>query len=423
MSDQQPLKQVLQNSSHLLLMQVFNYALPFLTFPYLTWTIGAQNLGQVHFSNAIVSFLVTLADFGLNITATQQVALCRDEPDKLHQIVGRVLQIRLLLIVLTGLLWFGSLALIPTLADDYWLHALTFLMVPAQVLAPTFFFQGQDKMAVYSRLTIAAKVLFTALVFSLVTSAADYRLVNPLNAIGSLLPALFGWYLLQRQLKGAWYPWLVRLDKALLRDSFFVSLAHLSQNALGAMYMVIAGFVLDKPTLGQFNLADKLIWPFRQLIAAGFQASYPQVVRQFAVSMATGRAFLLKLARVFGLIGLAALVGILVLAPYVIQLINKGEAAPMATYYLRLMAPLAFLIAVQVPFAQYMVATHLKSRYTALTMVAALLSYGLNVWLVQDYGVVGIIGAITAVEVFIVVGLLFWWGRPQNQLIGTQNQV
>jgi O-antigen/teichoic acid export membrane protein len=223
--------------------------------------------------------------------------------------------------------------------------------------------------------------------------------------------------MLSRQLGYGWYPWQTKPDLQLVKDSSLITVAHLSQNAISALYMVIAGFVLDKPTLGQFNLADKLIWPFRQIIGAGFQATYPQVVRVFMAGQDAGRAFLLKLARVFFGLGVVAVAGLGLLAPWVVMLVNKGVAAPEAAYYLRLMGPLAFLIAVQVPFAQFLVATHLKRSFTVITMVAAVLSYVLNVWLVQDYGVVGIIVVITATEGFIVLALLYqWWAHRAVKL-------
>lgn len=399
------IKQVLQNSGHLLLMQLFNFGLPLIAIPYLTRTVGSIPIGQVHFASAIISFLVTMADFGLNITATQRISVHRKDPDYMGRLTVQVLIWRLLLVLLMGCVWLGLVWFVPRLSNDPLLFWLTFAMVPAQVLAPTFFFQGQDRMRVYSQLTILSKVVFTVALLWLVTSPDDYRLVNPLNAVGSALATLIGWGMVVRQL--GWS----RLSKwslppmVLVRESLAVTIGHLGQNIIGTAYMVIAGFYFPKLVYGQFNLADKLIWPFRQIVGVGFQATFPQMSKLMVDAPNQARALWQKLILAFVLIGLLACIGIWIMAPYIITFLNKSPDQT-ATTFLRLMGPFALLIAVQVPFTQWLYLNNQRRYFSAVVMAVACLSV-ISLWLLAPLqSVETYVLALTLVELTLVAAVV-----------------
>jgi len=402
----QATKQVIRNSAHLLAMQAANYVLPLLSFPYLILTLGAAPYGQVLFANSVISFVITFADFGLNITATEHVSKHREEPAELQSMVNQTVLIRFLLCLGMGLLWTMALLLVPKFHDDPWLYGLTFAMVPAQVLNPSFFFQGRDQMGIYSRLVIFSKVMFTLAIFLLVTLPAQYMWVNVLNASCTALANIVGWVLVSRHLRGSGGFRFQLPGKLLLQQSWYIMVGQMGQNTMGAAYTVIAGFFVPPAIYGKFALADKLIWPFHQLIGAGFQATFAQVSKLMYTSRVQAGLFLGKLKLVFGGIGLLGIAGSLVLAPYVVQFLNKGVEDADATHYLRLLSPLILIAAIRVPYQQILFAGQKKLQYTKIIVGANVLSLGLNLWAVQVWGIPGVIAATVFVECLILIS--YW---------------
>jgi PST family polysaccharide transporter len=62
-----------------LILQGTNYLLPLLTVPYLVRVLGVENYGRVAFAYAFIQYFVVLTDYGFNLSATQKVALLRDD--------------------------------------------------------------------------------------------------------------------------------------------------------------------------------------------------------------------------------------------------------------------------------------------------------------------------------------------------------
>lgn len=399
-------QQVIKNSMYLLMMQAANYALPLLTFPYLVLTVGSSVYGQVLLANSIIAFLITFADFGLNITATEQVSLNRNQPAVMQLSINHTVTLRLAAVVLMGLLWILALMLVPKLAADPLMFGATFLMVPAQVLNPTFFFQGQDRMGTYARLVIFSKVLYSVLVVVLVRDQESYWLINPLNGLSTLLANGLGWWLVFRRQGEAWNLRLQWPAMSFTKQSWYIMLGQLGQNALGSTYTIIAGFYLPAITYGKFALADKLIWPFHQLVGAGFQATFPQVTKLMDSSRHAADVFITKLKWVFGAVGAGGVVATLVCAPYIITFLNKGTPDQEATDYLRLLSPLIFMAAFRVPYQQLLFAGNRKPQYTKTILVANVLSLIMNLTAVYVWGVEGVIAAAVLIECFILAS--YW---------------
>lgn len=399
-------QQVLKNSVHLLLMQAANYALPLLTFPYLVLTVGKEVYGQVLLANSIIAFLITFADFGLNITATEKVSIHRHEGSVLQQVINHTVSLRVAWVALMGTLWLVALLLVPKLHADLWLYASTFLLVPAQVLNPTFYFQGRDNMGTYSRLIIFSKVLYTLLILVVITRPETYWYINPLNAVSTLAANGIGWWLVRKQQGNAWAPRWQWPELQFTRQSWYIMLGQLGQNALGSVYAVIAGFYLPASTYGKFALADRLIWPFHQLMGAGFQATFPQVTKLMDTNRAQAAVFINKLKWSFGLLGVAGVLGTLVSAPYLITFLNKGEPDADATAYLRLLSPLIFFLAVKVPIQQEIFVGGLKQRFAKEIWNTNIFSSIVLLTGIYFFNIQGLILGILATETFLLLKLL-----------------
>ena len=93
---------VLKNASYLTLFEVMRMAMPFIALPYLFRVVGEERYGTVVFAQAIVALFALFIHFGLDISAVRDVAIYRNNRERLNQIFSAVIFIKSTLALLVG---------------------------------------------------------------------------------------------------------------------------------------------------------------------------------------------------------------------------------------------------------------------------------------------------------------------------------
>ncbi len=76
---------VFKNYLYLLMIQGANFILPLITIPYLVRTLGVNKFGIVMVAQSFAILLTIVTEFGLDMSATRQVALIKDDKKKVSQ--------------------------------------------------------------------------------------------------------------------------------------------------------------------------------------------------------------------------------------------------------------------------------------------------------------------------------------------------
>jgi Polysaccharide biosynthesis protein. len=117
--------------------------------------------------------------------------------------------------------------------QDWIVYYLTFGMVVGQVLFPTWFFQGMEKMKYITFLNILAKVIFTVAIFVFVKEASDYLYVPILNSLGFIIAGILGLWIVFRDFEISFKVPSLEILKYHLKDGFplFLSIGVPSSNS------------------------------------------------------------------------------------------------------------------------------------------------------------------------------------------------
>src|SRR5690606_27253739 len=97
-------KNVSGNFLYLFLLNIANFILPVITFPYLVSRLGVDKFGLLAFVSSIISYFLILTDYAFNLSATRQISMHRSRPSKLNQIVSSVYTIKFFLVLLSILI-------------------------------------------------------------------------------------------------------------------------------------------------------------------------------------------------------------------------------------------------------------------------------------------------------------------------------
>lgn len=397
---------MLTNFVELGLIQSTNLLLPLVVTPYLVRTVGADRVGVLAVSQAIVAFLTVLTDYGFNLTAVREVALHRDDQQTLQTAWNEVTATKLSLLGLALVLLTGLTAVLP----DLWANRAIFLgaslLLVGQTLLPTWFFQGLEWMRPVTVLNAGAKLLAGVLVLLLVRTPADAALINPLLGLGSLLPALvfLAWVPRRYGLRVA-RP-TARAVEQRLRAGFPVFVSGLSVALYTNSNVLILRAFANDATVGYYSVIDKLVTALRQIGAVFFQVTYPRACQIAAEAHHRLRPFYRRYFLPLLLLNVAFALGLWEFDEPILAYFT-GEINPLTRRVLRLLAWVPAVVSLNIPFYQRLLIGDHRLTYSGALSAGAVLCVLLNVALAARLGAVGTAGAVLVAEGFVTAALIW----------------
>lgn len=272
-------RRLLKNTLMLYILTFSGYLFSFITVPYQTRVLGPEVYGKLGFAQACSVYVQLFLDFGFLLSATEDVANHREEPEVLSKILSAVTAGKLLLGAAGFAVVTAACVFVPIFREDRLLHGLFFLSAFANALLPDFLYRGLEKMDAITCRAVAVKLFFTGAVFVFVRSQADYYAVPVLNALGGL--GACAWAYLDVRRSGVRLVTVKAHDvRKTLRRSASFFLSRIATTVYGATNTVILGLIYPVgSTLGYYTSAEKLMTTARSVFSPIADSLYPYMVR------------------------------------------------------------------------------------------------------------------------------------------------
>jgi PST family polysaccharide transporter len=188
-------KVLIENFSYLSALQLFNMALPLLTYPYLARVLGLSTMGLIAFAQALVSYFMVIINYGFNISATRYISINRKNKSVISNAVNSVYLIKSLLFVATLIILVLLINIVPKLEEQKFLYLFSFGICFNELLFPIWYFQGVERMKFITIINLSTRLFFLLSIFLFVHDQTDYLKVPILNGIGALGGGLVSIYL------------------------------------------------------------------------------------------------------------------------------------------------------------------------------------------------------------------------------------
>ena len=167
--------------------QGFNLITPLLVIPYIVLICGEEGYGKIGVGMALAFFIMVFVDYGSEITGVKQIAVNREDKNKLENIfittyTAKLILLFVVLSVVSFLFYF-----IPYFNHDKKLFFLSLSMVVGQFINPTWFFQGIENFKWITILNILSKIIYLVGIFVFIHEPSDYVYCNLIWGIGMIV--------------------------------------------------------------------------------------------------------------------------------------------------------------------------------------------------------------------------------------------
>ncbi|TVZ52663.1 oligosaccharide flippase family protein [Dokdonia sp. Hel_I_53] len=269
---------VTNNYVSLLLIQAANILLPLAILPYLVRTLGTEKYGVVLIAQSLCTIVYVFVEFGFSLSATRRISLARNNPRLMAGIFSAVYAVQAILICVVAILYLTIILLFEQFTREWEVFLISFGVVIGQTLFPIWFFQGIEKMRFIAIINVAAKALFTILIFIFIQQRSDYTLVPLFNSVGYLFAGVVSMVLSLR------FTSFKMPSKSLMRElvveskSLFVS--NIAARLFNSANVFIVGVIAGESVAGVFGSFEKIFIASKSFFSPLFQALFPWLSKQ-----------------------------------------------------------------------------------------------------------------------------------------------
>lgn len=398
---------LLKNFSLVSLFQLINFLVPLLVTPYLVSRIGIENFGKSTYVLGIMAFLSVIIEYGFNITTTKEISINRNNKVSLsiiytNTVISKgLLFIFVLFFLLAYILFYNTCGH----ATENNLYFFSISYIIGQALLPQWIFQGLEKMVTVSIVNAFSKLLYIALVFTIIKKAEDYIIVNLLLGLSMVLNAIVLNIILyvKHEIKIVKTSYSNVINSLSESWNTFISSASINLYYGGANIFILSLFA--NPTIiGYYGIAEKVIIVIRQPISIFIQVVYPKACIKVSKRYKFATQYIVRVIKPFFLFTFIISCCIFLLAPQ-ISLFFMHKENTYVTSLIKLGSILPFSVGFNVPSYILLLAYGYSKGVSKIIVLSALGGVVLNIILSRNMLAYGTVLSMICTEAVIALGL------------------
>lgn len=402
---------VFKNYIYLLMIQGANFILPLITIPYLVRTLGINKFGIVMVAQSFAILLTIITEFGLDMSATRQVALIKNDKKKVSQYFFDVFFLKMFLVIIAFIILAFFIFYVDKFSREYLVYFFSFGMVFGQALFPAFFFRGIEEMRIITIINVLAKVIFTISVFIIIKTPGDYHYVPILNGLGFILSGCLG-FILSLKYVSFMKP-IFNEAISIAKESFSLFLSNLAVSFYTKINTLIVGIFISDSVAGVYSSMEKLVVATKSIYIPLYQALFPNIVVKDKITIVS---IINKMKYYMGALGAIISFLIFLFAVDILNLIYNDEM--ITSYYVifQILGLIGFLSSLNMLFVSlFFPAVKAFNQRLKILSMGGIFNIILVITLVQYYSIYGVAISATISELFILIVAYYLYKREVNK--------
>jgi polysaccharide transporter, PST family len=369
-------RQVATNAASMFVIQVSNYLVPLITFPFLIRTLGIEGFGLMSFTQNIFSYFEQLMNYGFMYAAPKDIAQNTDDKPAINVLFHSILYAKLCLLALCIIILLPLFIFVPRLTEMQPLAVAGLSILLANFLQIDWFFQGIQEMKNITYANLLTRLVSLILLFSFVKSPNNVAEAILSLSVSQILANLFLCQLAYRRYGVAFIPPQYAAIKKQLEEGFAIFSSQFLVRFYSAdVNLTLLGFLTNNLTVGTYTLANRIFALVVMTISPISAALYPYLAKLFSEDKLAFWQQFYRVFRLYAVVYVGLAIGLFIAADKIIFLVNGSENAT-AAFILRL---LACSVAVS-PFGYLFVQVLLLHKKNKLLFSINLLLVAINIF-------------------------------------------
>ncbi|NQW26012.1 MAG: oligosaccharide flippase family protein [Cryomorphaceae bacterium] len=402
----------LGNFTALTALRALNVLLPLALYPWLMAQLGAETLGLVIFAQAVATYFMVIPNYSMETFGTKAIADAAQQPEHLWTTTNSLYALKGLLFLASVLAYALLCWLWPFARENALLFLLSLHVVVLEAFLPTWFYQGIQDIKQASYLNGMAKAIAVVWLLFTVRHPHDAFHVPLGYLIGSLFASGMGYLWVQGHtgpLKPWASPWRASQKYLKLGWPFFLT----SLNGVLYVYAnrILMGY-FGMAQVAYYDLAEKWV----QIAKAPQQilglTLFPKITQD-----AHPKALIRRFAYPSMAFNVLLFLGILWVAPWLVQWMAPGVSAQGQATTIALMRILSFNIVIiglnNIVVVQRMLALGHEHRIVRFTLETLLIFVAMGVFLYASgyYSMQGLTWIAVLTETYLLLRSWFYLRR------------
>ncbi len=382
-------KAVMHNMASLSWLQLITYLLPMVILPYLFRVLGPERFGLIAFAQAFVQYFMILTDYGFNISATKEISLCHEDTAKTCKVFSAVMTIQIALGFFSALILSVVVYFVPKFNNDWMLYVFSFGAVIGNILFPTWFFQGTEKMKYIANLNIIGQVIYAVSIFCLVRTSQNYLVVPLINSFVFLMTGLVGQYIIFRTFKVS-FQWPGYKDvQHQLKSGWNIFISDVAINAYTTTRVFAVGLMTNNTMTGFYSIAERIANVAQTFPLSSFsQAIFPRLSKIFHRNKLRALDLMQHIQHITINISLICLPIIFIFAPFIVKVVC-GANCPEAILSLRFLLVSVLFVSSNAFRVQFLLVCGKTDIYSKIHITMAMIGLPLIIVLISYFSYVG----------------------------------
>lgn len=330
-------KLIIENYFFMTALQLLNSLFYILIYPYVIRVLGIESYGIYVFSLSIVTYFIVFISFGFDLPSVNKISKDSINFELKSKTVSDVLTSKLYLFIASSIIFLIGLFTVSFLEQYKTILFIVYFQTILNVLVPTWYFQGIQKMKIVTYFQILFKIISVPFIFLLIKSPYDLNLFAMILTSSTLLSGVFI------------FVYLLYIEKLNIRLMPLLNVKNTIREALPFFWSsstsivrqqstnVIIGVFIGMNGVAYYDLASKIILLPQSLSMSINGALFPKIVSSENID----KPLVKKIIKYEIYLGLFIIAMIALLGKYAVLFLGGQNMMP--SYYLTLLLSITIL--------------------------------------------------------------------------------
>lgn len=395
-------QRIVKNTFSLLFSGMIAQLLGFLAIVYLARVLGPGDFGKLNFAMAIITYFTLIANLGLPLLGTREIARDRE---KIDDNLTNILTMRLFLAALSFSLLFLIVFFLNKPLETKYLIILYGLGIIPSALLLDWAFQGVERMEYIGIGRILGSVIYVGLVLGFVKSHQQLLLIPCFHVAANLLVivlliSIFVNHFGKPRFRFKFSPW-----KELLRAALPIGLSIIMIQVVHYIDTVMLGFMKSAEQVGYYSAAYKIIMILLMAAWCYQDAVFPVISNYYKTSTDSLKKIQSHSTKVMITLTLPLAIGGTIFARPIMNLIYGGKYDP-GVIALQILIWTVAIGSLHGVYVRGLIACDRQNRRLIIAIVHALIVIALNFIFIPLLGLIGA-AIVTVSGEFLVIFLSY----------------